>query len=91
MELLGSYPAVEFVRVTLSALTTLASATLVDVPGQVALLLRYLHDDPRASIKRHALVLLHSLAQRGAHLWPQGALTSLIGELFVNNHEYRSA
>ncbi|XP_012264224.2 integrator complex subunit 7 [Athalia rosae] len=78
MELLGSYPAVEFVRVTLSALTTLASATLVDVPGQVALLLRYLHDDPRASIKRHALDLLHSLARRGAHLWPQGALTSLI-------------
>ncbi|XP_015515140.1 integrator complex subunit 7 [Neodiprion pinetum] len=78
MELLGSYPAVEFVRVTLSALTTLASATLVDVPEQVALLLRYLHDDPRAFIKRHALDLLHSLARRGAHLWPQGALTSLI-------------
>lgn len=78
MELLGSYPAIEFVRVTLSALTTLASATLIDVPGQVALLLRYLHDDPRVSIKRHALHQLHSLAQKGAHLWPQGALTNLV-------------
>ncbi|XP_051162958.1 integrator complex subunit 7 [Leptopilina boulardi] len=78
MELLGSYPAVEFVRVTLSALTTLASATLIDVPGQVALLLQYLHDDPRVSIKRHALHQLHSLAQKGAHLWPQGALTNLV-------------
>ena len=86
MELLGSYPAVEFVRVTLSALTTLASATLIDVPAQVALLLRYLHDDPRMSIKRHALHQLHSLAQRGAHLWPQGALTNLIGIKTFLNH-----
>ncbi|XP_043278908.1 integrator complex subunit 7 [Venturia canescens] len=78
MELLGSYPAVEFVRVTLSALTTLASATLVDVPSQVTLLLRYLHDDPRLSVKRHALQLLHRLARSGVHLWPQGALTNLI-------------
>ncbi|KAG5337742.1 INT7 protein, partial [Acromyrmex heyeri] len=72
------YPAVEFVRVTLSALSTLASATLLDVPQQVALLLRYLQDDPRLSVKRHALHLLHSLARRGAHLWPQGALNNLI-------------
>ncbi|KYM93935.1 Integrator complex subunit 7 [Cyphomyrmex costatus] len=78
MELLASYPAVEFVRVTLSALSTLASATLLDVPLQVALLLRYLQDDPRLSIKRHALHLLHNLARRGAHLWPQGALNNLI-------------
>jgi len=79
MELLASYPAAEFVRVTLTALSTLASATLIDVPQQVALLLRYLQDDPRLSVKRHALHLLHSLARRGAHLWPQGALNNLIG------------
>ncbi|KAL0116673.1 hypothetical protein PUN28_009950 [Cardiocondyla obscurior] len=78
MELLASYPAAEFVRVTLSALSTLASATLIDVPQQVALLLRYLQDDPRLSVKRHALHLLHSLARKGAHLWPQGALNNLI-------------
>ncbi|XP_012220081.1 integrator complex subunit 7 [Linepithema humile] len=78
MELLASYPAAEFVRVTLSALSTLASATLINVPEQVALLLRYLQDDPRLSVKRHALHLLHSLARRGAHLWPQGALNNLI-------------
>lgn len=78
MELLASYPAVEFVRVTLNALTTLASATL-DVPAQVVLLLRYLHDDPRMSVKRHALHLLHSLARKGAHLWPRNALPNLIG------------
>lgn len=83
MELLGSYPAVEFVRVTLSASTTLASATLIDVPAQVALLLQYLHDDPRLSVKRHALHLLHTLARKGAHLWPQGALANLIGKNYV--------
>lgn len=82
MELLASYPAAEFVRVTLSALSTLASATLIDVPQQVALLLRYLQDDPRLSVKRHALHLLHSLARKGAHLWPQGALDNLIGMNF---------
>ncbi|XP_076237410.1 integrator complex subunit 7 [Calliopsis andreniformis] len=78
MELLASYPAVEFVRVTLTALSTLASATLIDIPLQVALLLRYLQDDPRLSIKRHALHLLHNLARKGAHLWPHGALNNLI-------------
>ncbi|XP_078049199.1 integrator complex subunit 7 [Augochlora pura] len=78
MELLANYPAVEFVRVTLSALSTLTSATLIDIPQQVVLLLRYLQDDPRLSIKRHALYLLHSLARKGAHLWPQGALNNLI-------------
>ncbi|RLU23406.1 hypothetical protein DMN91_003610 [Ooceraea biroi] len=78
MELLASYPAADFVRVTLSALSTLASATLIDVPQQVALLLRYLQDDPRLSVKRHALHFLHSLARKGAHLWPQESTTTLL-------------
>ncbi|XP_058793913.1 integrator complex subunit 7 [Phymastichus coffea] len=78
LELLESYPAVEFSYVTLSASTTLASATLINVSDQVTLLLRYLRDDPRSSIKTHALKLLHSLAGKGAHLWPQGALNQLI-------------
>jgi len=86
MELLASYPASDFVRVTLSALSTLAFATLIDVPQQVALLLRYLQDDPRLSVKRHALHLLHSLARKGAHLWPQGALNNLIGT--YKSYEY---
>lgn len=83
LELLESYPAAEFVRVTLSASTTLASATLINVPAQVTLLLRYLLEDPRISIKLHALQLLHSLAQKGAHLWPQGALSQLIGMMVI--------
>lgn len=78
MELLANYPAVDFVKVTLSASTTLASATLIDVPEHVALLLRFLQDDPRLSVKRHSLHLLHCLARKGVHLWPQGALDNLI-------------
>ncbi|KAF7989463.1 hypothetical protein HCN44_008137 [Aphidius gifuensis] len=78
MELLASYPAVEFVRVTLCAMSTLASSTLIDLPDQVLLLLKYFHDDPRLSIKRYSLKLLFDLAKRGAHLWPTGALDNLI-------------
>lgn len=88
LDLLESYPADEFVRVTLSASTTLASATLINVPAQVTLLLRYLLEDPRSSIKTHALQLLHSLAKKGAHLWPQGALEQLIGNIFNFKFKY---
>ena len=38
-DLLPSYPAQEFVLVTLNSLTQLASATLVDIPNQVRVLL----------------------------------------------------
>lgn len=79
MELLESYPAVDFVRTTLSTSTTLASAALIHVPAQVTLLLKYLREDPRLTIKMHALQLLLALANKGAHLWPQGALEQLIG------------
>ncbi|KAJ8678827.1 hypothetical protein QAD02_014614 [Eretmocerus hayati] len=87
IELLESYPAVEFVRVTLSASTTLASATLINLPAQVTLLLKYLTEDPRSSIKTHALQLLHSLAKKGAHLWPQGALSQLIDSTTTLLHD----
>lgn len=70
---------------TLSALSTLASAAPIDVPDQVTLLLQYLHKDPRLSVKCHALHLLHNMAKRGAHLWPRGALDNLIGKLLNYN------
>ncbi|XP_014223957.1 integrator complex subunit 7 [Trichogramma pretiosum] len=88
LELLQSYPAAEFVKVTLSASTTLASATLINVSAQVTLLIKYLVEDPRLSIKTHALSLLHTLAKNGAHLWPQAAVAQLIDntdKLLKNN------
>ncbi|GLG96261.1 Integrator complex subunit 7 [Gryllus bimaculatus] len=77
-ELLPSYPAQEFVLVTLNSLTHLASATLVDIPDQVSLLLKYLRTDPRWEVKGQVLKNLHHLAGQGAHLWPQGAVEAIV-------------
>lgn len=75
--LLPKYPSENFIVVILDSLTQLSCATLVDIPDQVNLLLRYLHD-PRKRVRYLILRSLQSLAKRGAHLWPRGALQSLI-------------
>ncbi|XP_069697826.1 integrator complex subunit 7 [Periplaneta americana] len=77
-DLLPSYPAQEFVLVTLNSLTQLASATLVDIPNQVSLLLHYLRTDPRWAVKAQVLQGLHLLAGQGAHLWPPGAVEAIV-------------
>ncbi|XP_049812143.1 LOW QUALITY PROTEIN: integrator complex subunit 7 [Schistocerca nitens] len=77
-ELLPSYPAQEFVSVTLKTLTQLAAATLVDIPSQVTLLLEYLREDPRWAVKAQVVRDLRALAQVGAHLWPAGAVEALL-------------
>lgn len=87
MELLKNYPAADFVKTTLSASTTLTCATLIDVPAQVSLLLKYSIEEPRLEIKQHTLYLLYSLAKKGAHLWPQEALKQLISTIFYINNQ----
>lgn len=87
IELLPGYPALEFVLVTLHALTKLAEATLVDIPSQVNLLLNYLKCDPRWEIKLKALQHLYELAKPGAHLWPPGAIDEIIN--FALNTEQK--
>ncbi|KAG8230966.1 hypothetical protein J437_LFUL003924, partial [Ladona fulva] len=92
LQLLPSYPAEEFVLVTLNALNQLATATLVDVPAQVTLLLKRLGSDPRGAVGAAALRGLLQLSGGGdgsgnsteeskeaslAHLWPESA----VGEL----------
>lgn len=72
------YPAQEFVLVTLSTLTKLAAATLVDIPSQVNLLLDYMRNDTRRQVKLESLKHLYHLAKPGAHLWPPKALEDLI-------------
>lgn len=76
-ELLPKYPSEQFVLVVLDSLTQLSLATLVDIPDQVTLLLTYLQD-PRRRIRYNILHSMLSLACKGAHLWPKGALQSLI-------------
>ncbi|KAK5650389.1 hypothetical protein RI129_001418 [Pyrocoelia pectoralis] len=77
-DLLPSYPSEDFVLVTLNTLTQLAAATLVDIPGQVSLLLKYLQSDPRWEVKSKSLQYLHQLAKPGAHLWPPGAIDNIV-------------
>lgn len=77
IELLPKYPSDNFVVVILDSLTQLSLATLVDIPDQVTLLLDYLQD-PRKRIRYNVLRSMLSLARKGAHLWPKGALKSLI-------------
>ncbi|KAB0802821.1 hypothetical protein PPYR_05007 [Photinus pyralis] len=77
-DLLPSYPSEDFVLVTLNTLTQLAAATLVDIPGQVSLLLKYLQSDPRWQVKSKSLQYLYQLAKPGAHLWPIGAIDNIV-------------
>ncbi|KAF7282000.1 hypothetical protein GWI33_003665 [Rhynchophorus ferrugineus] len=82
LDLLPSYPAQDFVLVILNTLTKLAATTLVDIPNQVLLLLKYLKNDPRWEVKSKALQHLYELAKPGAHLWPPGAADDLIDYVF---------
>lgn len=77
INLLPKYPSENFVVVILDSLTQLSCATLIDIPDQVTLLLTYLQD-PRKRVRYQILGSMKSLAQKGAHLWPKGALQSLI-------------
>lgn len=79
LNLLPKYPAESFVIAILDSLTKLSCKTLIDIPDQVNLLLTYLQD-PRKKVRYQVLRSLRSLAQEGAHLWPNGALKTLISK-----------
>lgn len=75
--LLPKYPSEAFVCVILDSLSQLSCATLVDIPDQVNLLIRYLSQDPRSRVRFMVLRSLRSLAEKG-HLWPTGSTSALI-------------
>jgi integrator complex subunit 7 len=76
--MLPAYPSEDFTLVTLHTLTQLAAHTLVDIPEQVELLIKYLHDDPRFSVKKMALSNLRYLASADrAHLWSQANVSAV--------------
>nr|XP_023026136.1 integrator complex subunit 7 [Leptinotarsa decemlineata] len=87
IELLPGYPAQEFVLVTLNTLTKLAATTLVDIPSQIHLLLKYLKNDPRWEVKSKALQHLYELAKPGAHLWPPGSVEDIIDYVLSSNQK----
>ncbi|RZF40032.1 hypothetical protein LSTR_LSTR002435 [Laodelphax striatellus] len=77
-DLLPKYPAQEFVVTTLNTLTQLTSATLVEIPDQVDLLLTYLASDPRWAIQLAALRGLHQLATLASQIWPEQCINKLV-------------
>ncbi|ERL84782.1 hypothetical protein D910_02207 [Dendroctonus ponderosae] len=86
VDLLPCYPAQDFVLIILNTLSKLAAATLVHIPNQVTLLLKYLKTDPRWEVKSKALQHLYELAIPGAHIWPQGAVDDLIDYVLSRNY-----
>ncbi|KAG1652194.1 Integrator complex subunit 7 [Nymphon striatum] len=67
--LLDNYPSEEFISVTLHTLTNLSAATMVHIPEQVKMLVKFLDKDPRVGVKCFILKELNTLAIKGAHLW----------------------
>ena len=84
-QLLPSYPAQNFVCVTLHTLTLLASETLVEIPQQLLLLLDYLQDS-RRGVQAQVLSDLKILAVKGAHLWTTSNVDGLIDLLLDQPH-----
>lgn len=77
VQLLPSYPAQNFVCVTLHTLTLLAGETLVEIPQQLLLLLDYLRD-PRRAVRAQVLSDMKILAVKGAHLWTSRDVEALV-------------
>ncbi|XP_059616371.1 integrator complex subunit 7 [Phlebotomus argentipes] len=77
VNLLPKYPSENFVVVILDSLSKLSCQTLVDIPDQVNVLLEYLMD-PRRKVRYQVLHSLQSLADKGAHLWPNGTVRNLL-------------
>lgn len=50
--------------------------------------MNYLHNDPRWSVKSKTLQQLHELAKPGAHLWPPGAIDSIV-DMALNTKQPR--
>ncbi|RMX39854.1 hypothetical protein pdam_00013450 [Pocillopora damicornis] len=67
--LLASHPTCQFVVVTLHTLSCLAVSSVIDIPKQTELLLKYLTQDPRKVVKNHTLSDLRMLAKGAPHMW----------------------
>lgn len=79
LTMLPSYPGQDFIIITLRTLTSLAKHTLVDIPDQVSLLLKYLRTDPRKHVRSALLSDLHNLASsQTAHLWTKENVSDMI-------------
>ncbi|XP_012549843.2 integrator complex subunit 7 [Bombyx mori] len=75
--LLDKFPSSSSVRASITALTHIASDTVVHVPDQVELLLNIAMNDARSAVRRSALLGLKKLAENAA-LWPAHCIQNLV-------------
>ena len=66
---LSSYPAQEFVTLTLHTMSQLTTQSLLNLQEHVSRLLTYLTLDPRSKVKSVCLDDLRMLAVKAAYLW----------------------
>ncbi|GAB6026056.1 hypothetical protein CHUAL_012262 [Chamberlinius hualienensis] len=76
-ELLPTCPAQKMVLVTLSTITKLTTAALINVTEQISLLFLYLESDPRRAVKITSLNNLRFLAQRLPHIWNEDNINKI--------------
>ncbi|KAK3093052.1 hypothetical protein FSP39_010547 [Pinctada imbricata] len=77
-ELLQNFPAQKFMTLTLNTMTHLAALSLVDVEGQISLLILTIKEDPRKAVKLTALRNLNDLAKKAPHMWKYNFVEELL-------------
>ncbi|XP_050678787.1 integrator complex subunit 7 [Leptidea sinapis] len=75
--LLEKFPSSSSVRAAITALTAIATDTVVHVPDQVDLLIKLAMNDPRSAVRRSALMGLRKLAEHAA-LWNAVSIQNLV-------------
>jgi integrator complex subunit 7 len=76
-QMLVNYPSSKFVLPVLRTLTHLAACSLVDIPGQITLLLKYFSGDVRRIVRIAVLKDLCQLARRAPHVWTDTEIVCL--------------
>lgn len=84
--LLTNYPSEKFMVQTIRTMSHLAVLSLIEVPAQVDLLLHYLKEDGRNTVKMVFLQELKKLAVNAPHLWTYQQIQVLCE--FAENTQY---
>lgn len=77
IEMLHCHPSCKFVLTILHTLTRLSVRSIVAIPSQMELLLDYLSQDIRHSVKMSCLKNLKILAQNAPHMWTDSNVMAL--------------
>lgn len=90
LRLLPTYPSEKFICSALHTLTYVSSASLMLIPQQISLLLKYFTSDTRLRVKRRVASELGSLAESSPHLWMESNVTLLVKCVLDAENESRT-